>query len=214
MVRGRIGRRRVGGSPSNVGRAIVGRDGGCPKHANGLILPTGRGRRRPGAIGVLDRAFAGGGRMVSVMLLRVVIARSTAADLRHGQSNPPGPAGQVGRRFSTGRCRAPSAVSRHVVTRLLRRRLRVVSPDGRERGIVVGVETVLLHFFPSFFLGGFLSLPLAEEVQGSQDDHGHRHHGHYDGDRDGATGRQTRLRGGINGARLCPPGALRPCVAC
>ena len=214
MVGGRIGRRRVGGSPSNVGRAIVGRDGGCPKHANGLILPAGRGRPCPGAIGVLDRAFARGGRMVSVMLLRVVIARGIAADLRHGQSNPPGPAGQVGRRLSTGRCCAPSAVSRHVVARLLRRRLRVVSPDGRERGVVVGVETVLLHFFPSFFLGGFLSLPLTEEVQGGQDDHGHRHHGHYDRDRNGATGRQARVRGGINSVRPCPPGALRACVAC
>lgn len=89
----------------------------------------------------------------------------------------------------------------------------IVGPDRRERGIVVGIETILLHFFPSFFLGGFLSLPFAEKVQGGQDDDGHRRHGHYDSDRDGATGRQTGRRGGMNGARPRPRG-LRSCAVC
>lgn len=163
-IGGRISRRRVGRPATNVRGPVVGCCGSSPKYANRLIFSSRGSRHRPGGTAVreLDGAFARGG--------LVVVAGSTAG-FRHGQPHATSTTGQVGGRLSTGRGGAPATVPRGIVAGLGWRVI-VGTSDGRQGGIVVGVEAILLHFFPTLLLGRFLALPLAEQPDGDENENG------------------------------------------
>lgn len=118
----------------------------------------------------------------------MVIAWGTAG-LGHSQPNT-GTTGQIGRRLSTCRGSSPSTVSRYVVIVGL---VSTACCDRRERGVVVRVESVLLHLFPPLFLGGLFAFPLAPEPQSSQNEDCDRYDGHHYGDRNGTTSRQAGI---------------------
>lgn len=159
VIGGGVGRRGIGRPATNVGGAVVGCCGSSTKHANRLIFSShscSRGWPPGTALRELDGAFARGG---------LVVVSGSTAGFRHGQPHPASATGQVGGRLSTGGGGAPTTVPGCIVAGVggwWWWRLIVGPPDGRQRGIVVGVEAVLLHFFPTLFLGRFLALPLAK----------------------------------------------------